>query len=169
MICVASLETQVVAIGANMKEQIARRGDGVARAGRESRGRDGAPLGRGAPKSRSQASEAIPITQERPASRSRNSTARTRSAKSAQNERTAPRLSSPGFIVTTRKIAARVSGADTGCATTASVCEVLSAMRSLARVFHVWTYMGPARLQQVWQTLVQGPQLLTYIRLLYAA
>ena len=34
---------------------------------------------------------------------------------------------------------------------------------------HVWTYMDPARLQRVWQTLVQGSQLLTYIRLPYAA
>jgi hypothetical protein len=39
------------------------------------------------------------------------------------------------LIVTTRKIAARVSGADTGCATTASVSEIASAMKSLARVF----------------------------------
>ena len=38
-------------------------------------------------------------------------------------------------MVTIRKIAARVSGADTGCATTTSVSEVASAMRSLARVF----------------------------------
>src|SRR5262249_4749755 len=36
---------------------------------------------------------------------------------SAQNDRTAARLSGPGFIVTTRKIAARVSSADTGCGT----------------------------------------------------
>jgi hypothetical protein len=51
-----------------------------------------------------------------------------------QNDRAAARLSAPGFIVATRKIAARVSGADTGCATTtASVCEVASAMKSLAR------------------------------------
>jgi hypothetical protein len=39
-------------------------------------------------------------------------------------------------MVATRKIAARVSGADTGCATrTESVCGVVSAMKSLARVF----------------------------------
>jgi hypothetical protein len=36
----------------------------------------------------------------------------------------AARFSGPGFIITTRKIAARVSGADTGCATTiASISE----------------------------------------------
>src|SRR5262249_52997982 len=74
--------------------------------------------GRGFPNSRSHASDPIPITQERPASRSRNSTARINPARSAQNDRTTARLSGPGFIVTTRKIAARVSGADTGCATT---------------------------------------------------
>src|SRR6202034_4013407 len=75
-----------------------------------------------------QASDPMPITQESPASRSRNSTARTRPAKSAQNERTAAEFSSPGLIVTTRKIAARVSGADTGCATTVSGSEVASAI-----------------------------------------
>ena len=73
--------------------------------------------GRGAPNSRSHASEPNPMTQERPASRSRNSTARNRPARSPQNERTVARLSGPGLIVTTRKIAARVSGAATGCAT----------------------------------------------------
>src|SRR5262245_23319157 len=36
---------------------------------------------------------------------------------SVQNARTAARLSAPALIVTTRKMAARVSGADTGCAT----------------------------------------------------
>src|ERR1700730_5037123 len=74
------------------------------------------PAGRGSPNSRSHASDPIPITQERPASSSRNSTARINAGRSAQNDRTAARLSRPGFIVTTRKIAARVSGADTGCA-----------------------------------------------------
>ncbi len=73
--------------------------------------------GRGSPNSWSQAPDPIPITQERPASRSRNSTARINARRSAQNDRTAARLSGPGFIVTIRKIAARVSGADTGCAT----------------------------------------------------
>ena len=73
--------------------------------------------GRGSPNSWSQAPDPVPITQERPASRSRNSTARINARRSAQNDRTAARLSGPGFIVTTRKIAARVSGADTGCAT----------------------------------------------------
>src|SRR5262249_27425835 len=63
-------------------------------------------------------SEPIPITQDRPASRSRNSTARINPPTSAQNDRTAELFSGPGFIVTIRKIAARVSGADTGCATT---------------------------------------------------
>ena len=34
---------------------------------------------------------------------------------------------------------------------------------------HVWTYMDPARLQRIWWVLVQGSQLLTYIRLPDAA
>jgi hypothetical protein len=53
----------------------------------------------------------------RPPSMSRNSTARTSPARSPQNDRTAARLSDPEFTVTTRKIAARVSGANTACAT----------------------------------------------------
>ena len=57
-----------------------------------------------------------PITQERPPSKSRNSTARTSAARSPQNERTAARLSEPDLSVATRKMAARVSGAATACA-----------------------------------------------------
>ena len=56
------------------------------------------------------------MTQERPPSKSRNSTARNSAARSPQNERTVARLSKPGLIVATRKIAARVSGAATACA-----------------------------------------------------
>ena len=83
------------------------------------------------PNNRSHASDPIPITQDRPASRSRNSTARIKAGRSAQNDRTAVRLSGPGFIVTTRKIAARVSGADTGCATAiASISERASELAS---------------------------------------
>ena len=37
------------------------------------------------------------------------------SGRSAQNERMMPRVPEPGFSVTTRKIAARVSGATTAC------------------------------------------------------
>ena len=57
------------------------------------------------------------MTQESCPSRSRNSTARSRAERSAQKERRVARLSVPGFRVTTRKIAARVSEAATGCAT----------------------------------------------------
>ncbi len=71
--------------------------------------------GRGGPKSRSHASDPKPTTQERPPSRSRNSTARNSAARSPQNDRRVARLSKPGFTVATRKIAARVSGAATGC------------------------------------------------------
>ena len=48
--------------------------------------------GRGGPKSRSHASDPNPMTQERPPSRSRNSTARTSAARSPQNERRVARL-----------------------------------------------------------------------------
>ena len=61
----------------------------------------------------------MPMTHERFPSMSRKPTARTSAARSPQNERTAPRLSAPGFTVTTRKIAARVSGVATGCGTAA--------------------------------------------------
>src|SRR5580658_160244 len=54
--------------------------------------------------------------QESAPSRSRNPTERNSAARSPHNDRTAARLSGPGFRVTTRNIAARVSGADTGCA-----------------------------------------------------
>src|SRR5580658_828919 len=72
--------------------------------------------GRGGPKSRSHASDPKPTTQERSPSRSRNPTARNNAARSPQNDRRDARLSKPGFSVATRKIAARVSGAATGCA-----------------------------------------------------
>jgi hypothetical protein len=45
----------------------------------------------------------------------RNSTARNSVGRSAQNDRTVERWFGPGFIVTIRKIADRVSGAATGC------------------------------------------------------
>ena len=51
-----------------------------------------------------------------------------------QNDRTAADSSLLLLIVTTRKIAARVSGADTGCATAASVSEVVSAIDLSAAV-----------------------------------
>ena len=57
------------------------------------------------------------MTQESRPSMSRNPTARTSAARSAQKERTVARFSVPGLTVMTRKIAARVSGAATGCAT----------------------------------------------------
>src|ERR1700729_3836716 len=72
--------------------------------------------GRGAPKRRSHAPDPNPMTQERPPSKSRNSTARNSAARSPQNERRVERFSMPGLSVATRKIAARVSGAATACA-----------------------------------------------------
>ncbi len=73
--------------------------------------------GRGSPKRRVHASDPNPMTQESPPSRSRNSTARNSAASSPQNDRRAARLSDPGLTVTIRKIAARVSGAETACGT----------------------------------------------------
>ncbi len=78
--------------------------------------------GRGAPKSRSHASDPNPMTQERPPSISRNSTARNSAARSPQNARTVSRCSGPGFIVRTRKMAARVKGAATDCASARTPC-----------------------------------------------
>src|SRR5579863_7448297 len=57
------------------------------------------------------------MTQESPPSMSRNSTARTSPARSLQKLRMTVRLSGSEFMVTTRKIAERVSGATTACAT----------------------------------------------------
>src|SRR5215472_9485371 len=71
--------------------------------------------GRGSPKSRSHAADPNDMTQERFWSASRNPTARNSAARSPHSDRTAATLSSPGLIVTTRKIAARVSGAATSC------------------------------------------------------
>ena len=115
MICVASSKHKIHALGADVEQQIARRGDRVARSGANLPERMQF-AGRGGPKSRSHASDPNPMTQESPPSRSRNSTARTSAARSPQNERTVARFSGPGLSVATRKIAARVSGAATACA-----------------------------------------------------
>src|SRR5262247_3422397 len=71
--------------------------------------------GRGAPKNRSQTSDPNPMIQERFSVVSRNPIARNSAARSPHSDRTAATLSSPGLIVTTRKIAARLRGAATGC------------------------------------------------------
>src|SRR5579872_1293534 len=72
--------------------------------------------GRGAPNTRSHASDPIPITHESPASISRNPTARRSAERSGQNPRITRRASGSELRVTTKKIAARASGAATGCA-----------------------------------------------------
>src|SRR6476469_6348160 len=69
--------------------------------------------GRGSPNSLSQASDPIPITQERLPSISRKPTARTSAGRPLQNDRTAALLVVPGLMVTTRKIAARVKSCTT--------------------------------------------------------
>lgn len=71
--------------------------------------------GRVWPKSRSQTSEPNDRMQDKPPLRSRKPTARNRLAISLQSERTALSASVPGLTVTTRKIAAGVSGEATSC------------------------------------------------------
>ena len=75
-------------------------------------------FGRGAPNSRSQASEPTPMMQDNCPSRSRKPTPRSRLDRSAHNPRTVASAPAPGLIVTTRKIADRVNLATTGCDTT---------------------------------------------------
>src|SRR5438094_10455187 len=88
----------------------------------------GRTAGRGFPKSQSHVSEPNPTTQERVPSCSRNPTERTRADRSAQRDRIIPRLLVPGLIVTTRKIAARVSGVATGCGMTCGMADALGAI-----------------------------------------
>ena len=57
------------------------------------------------------------MTQDRLPPMSRKPTARNSAPRSAQSDFTVAALALPGFTVTTRKIAARVSGAATGCGT----------------------------------------------------
>src|SRR5215468_1713880 len=68
------------------------------------------------------------MMQERASSRARKLTARISAERSAQRERTEARFSLPGLIVTTRKIAARVSGEETVCETVTAGADAL--MRS---------------------------------------
>jgi hypothetical protein len=62
---------------------------------------------------RSQAAEPMPVTQARPADGVRNPTDLSSAATSASRSRTI--ASPPGLMVTTRKIAAALSGVSTGC------------------------------------------------------
>ena len=76
------------------------------------------------------------MTQESRPSRSRKPTAFRRAARSPQKARTAAACSGPGFTVTTRKIAARVSVAVTGCGVVADTLGSLvtrSASRDVKR------------------------------------
>src|ERR1700746_2346787 len=68
------------------------------------------------------------MMQERALSGERNPTERRRADRSAQRERTTKRFLSPGLIVTIRKTAAVVSGAETGC--------------ELATAADAWALMG---------------------------
>ena len=77
------LETEVEVLRANMEEQVAGSGDGMARAARISRKACNSAR-RGWPKQRSQASDPMPIAQDRLAFRLRNPTARTSAAEAGK-------------------------------------------------------------------------------------
>ncbi len=87
--------------------------------------------GRGEPKSLSHASDPMLMMQERPASRSRISTARKIPLRSPQNDRTVARVCGSGLRVTTRNIAARLSGAATG------LSQGRHALRGISCVFRI--------------------------------
>src|SRR5262245_29668349 len=70
------------------------------------------------------------MMQERSSSAARKPTARRSAERSAQSERTGARFSSPGLIVTTRKIAARVSGEETVCETATAGADARGLMGS---------------------------------------
>src|SRR5690606_30026245 len=72
------------------------------------------PAGRGPSNSRSHMSEPMPVTTDRPPSGMRNPTERRRPERSSSRSRTVS--SAPSSTVTTRKIAASVSGVSIGCA-----------------------------------------------------
>jgi hypothetical protein len=71
--------------------------------------------GRGPEKSLSHASDPIDVTTERCLSRSRNPTARTKPEMSASASWTEDAAACPSSIVSTKKMAAGVNGAVTGC------------------------------------------------------
>ena len=112
------LEAEIHALGADVEQEIAGRGDRMTRSGLDFAER----MQFGRPRLRRTACPTRPIriaiTQERFPSMSRKPTARSSAGRSPQNDRTTPRLAAPGFIVTTRKIAARVSDCATACGTT---------------------------------------------------
>src|SRR5215472_19070355 len=66
--------------------------------------------------------------QERAPSGARKPTARRSAERSAQSERTRARFPSPGLILTTRKIASFVSGAETGCETATAGADAWALM-----------------------------------------
>ncbi len=91
------LETQIHALGADVEKQVAGRGNRMALTGANlTKGDEGSP-GAAAPKSLSQASDPNPMTQVSPPSISRNPTARTNAARSAQKDRMAAAIA--GFRV----------------------------------------------------------------------
>src|SRR5215468_11527779 len=70
------------------------------------------------------------MMQDAAASMSRNPTARTSAERSAQKESALTRFSPPGLMVTTRKIAERVSGEETSCETGSSGADAGALMGS---------------------------------------
>src|SRR5262249_1188604 len=72
------------------------------------------------------------MMQERDPSSARKPTARRSAERSAQSESAGARFSSPGFIVTTRKIAAFVRGEETDCGTARTAADGWALMGSEA-------------------------------------
>src|SRR6266571_1276858 len=114
------LEAQVHSLRSDVEEQIAWRRDGVPFSRVISRN-DRNSKGFGGPKRLSQASDPNAMTQERLPSSSRNPAERTRPLRSLQKCRIVDRFFTPGWTVTTRKIAARVNGEATGCGIASSL------------------------------------------------
>ena len=102
------LEAEVHALGADVEQEIARRGDRMARSGADLAERMQLRRPRRAeqpvPGVRADAHDAGEISLEVAEADGADNAER-----SAQNDRTAARLAAPGFTVATRKIAARVS------------------------------------------------------------
>lgn len=96
--------------------------------------------GRGWPKSRSHASLPIPRMHDRLGEAARNPTALTKEDRSPHRERTRSRDAAPGLMVATRKRAARVNEALTGCGTGLAVMRFSASNTRLswliAAVYH---------------------------------
>ena len=114
------LEAQVHPPGADVEQQVARRGRRRCAGRRRARRNGCSSAGRGPPNSRSQASEPMPTTQVSCPSGTRKPTERGQPGEVGRAGR-GRRPRRPASTVTTRKIAASVSGLSTGCGSAGSV------------------------------------------------